>query len=175
MWVYPAVVLNREYGGSIALDIFKHRERVYAVEGEKVAVDKEPVFNNSETVSGRVAPGMEHYARGSNYYNKREEVIAEEERGHNERGCDDTYRPVPVGAFGVVLVFGPVPLKNRGRHTPIIHCSAEPPHSRVHKTAEGVGLEPTRAFGPLVFKTSSLPFGAPFRYLSLLVIQLFSK
>ena len=28
--------------------------------------------------------------------------------------------------------------------------------------AEGVGLEPTRAFDPLVFKTSSLPFGAPF-------------
>ena len=57
-----------------------------------------------------------------------------------------------VNGFISATILNPNPLGKRQR----------PLCSRKFQSAEGVGLEPTRAFGPLVFKTSSLPFGAPF-------------
>src|SRR3989338_24301 len=147
----PVVSLNRKHRREFILDIFKHSERGHVFERMEFFANSDPFFNKAEMVQGRLLGGVER-ERGGRDDNKRgEQVIAEKYRSDAAGYRDDAERPVPVGALRVMVVLSPFPFSYRVAG-----------HGKIITRAEGVGLEPTRAFGPLVFKTSSLPFGAPF-------------
>lgn len=108
----PTLIFYGEYRRKLSFDIFKDGKRKHPPKGVQFVADIEPLFDETETMQGRMLRRMKRKRGCRNDDKDRKQIITEEHQRNGESSGDDAEYPIPIGAFRIIIVLPTFPFEN---------------------------------------------------------------